>query len=98
MHVASQVCGNHLETETIPDFLFADMFAGIGGIRLGFEQAFGNNVMTTFVAELDENAQKTYVANFGKNLSYKVILQKFLRMIYLCLIFVLQVFRARLFR
>ncbi|MCL2603147.1 MAG: DNA (cytosine-5-)-methyltransferase [Defluviitaleaceae bacterium] len=43
-----------------------DLFAGIGGIRLGFDQAFGNTLKTVFVSEWDENAQKTYKANFKK--------------------------------
>ncbi len=42
-----------------------DLFAGIGGIRLGFEQAFGDILKTVFVSELDEQAQKTYKANFN---------------------------------
>lgn len=41
-----------------------DLFAGIGGIRLGFDKAFGENISTVFVSEWDENAQKTYKANF----------------------------------
>lgn len=41
-----------------------DLFAGIGGIRLGFDQAFGENIKTVFVSEWDEFAQKTYKANF----------------------------------
>lgn len=41
-----------------------DLFAGIGGIRLGFEQAFGEDLKTVFVSEWDEHAQKTYKANF----------------------------------
>jgi len=41
-----------------------DLFAGIGGIRLGFEQAFGDNIRTVFVSEWDEKAQETYRANF----------------------------------
>lgn len=41
-----------------------DLFAGIGGIRLGFEQAFGKSIETVFVSEWDEHAQKTYKANF----------------------------------
>lgn len=41
-----------------------DLFAGIGGIRLGFDQAFGKNIQTVFVSEWDENAKKTYQANF----------------------------------
>lgn len=44
-----------------------DLFAGIGGIRLGFDQAFGKNIETTFVCEWDENCQKTYKANFPEN-------------------------------
>jgi len=42
-----------------------DLFAGIGGIRLGFEQAFGEKMETVFVSEWDEYAQKTYKANFS---------------------------------
>ena len=42
-----------------------DLFAGIGGIRLGFENAFGNELKTVFVSERDEYAQKTYKANFN---------------------------------
>lgn len=42
-----------------------DLFAGIGGIRLGFEEAFGERIQTVFVSELDEHAQKTYKANFA---------------------------------
>ena len=42
-----------------------DLFAGIGGIRLGFDQAFGKDIETVFVSEWDEWAKKTYEANFG---------------------------------
>lgn len=42
-----------------------DLFAGIGGIRIGFDRAFGNNIKTVFVSEWDEYAQKTYKANFN---------------------------------
>ena len=35
-----------------------DLFAGIGGIRLGFERAFGDEINTVFVSEWDEYAQK----------------------------------------
>ena len=41
-----------------------DLFAGIGGIRLGFERAFGPDIETVFVSEWDTDAQKTYRANF----------------------------------
>lgn len=41
-----------------------DLFAGIGGIRLGFEQAFGKAAKTVFVSEFDPHAVQTYSANF----------------------------------
>lgn len=45
-------------------FRFIDLFAGIGGIRLGFEAVGGHCV---FSSEFDENACKTYEANFGEH-------------------------------
>ena len=42
-----------------------DLFAGIGGIRIGFEKAFGDSIRTVFASEWDEYAQKTYRANFN---------------------------------
>ena len=45
-------------------YKFIDLFAGIGGIRIGFEKAFKNESETVFVSEWDEYAQKTYQANF----------------------------------
>lgn len=41
-----------------------DLFAGIGGIRMGFDNAFGNDIETVFVSEWDKAAQQTYKANF----------------------------------
>ena len=41
-----------------------DLFAGIGGIRMGFDNAFGKGISTVFVSEWDEFAQKTYKANY----------------------------------
>jgi len=46
------------------DFTFIDLFAGIGGIRLGFEAARGQCV---FTSEWDAYAQKTYRRNFGED-------------------------------
>lgn len=43
-------------------FRFADLFAGIGGTRLGFEAAGGRCV---FTSEWNPYAQQTYAANFG---------------------------------
>lgn len=45
-----------------------DLFAGIGGIRLGFDNAFKENISTVFVSEWDKYAQQTYKANFGESL------------------------------
>ena len=42
-----------------------DLFAGIGGIRLGFENAFGSDLETVFVSEWDKKAQETYRINFN---------------------------------
>lgn len=44
-------------------FEFIDLFAGIGGIRLGFESVGGTCV---FSSEWDKDACKTYQANFGE--------------------------------
>ena len=43
-------------------FTFIDLFAGIGGMRMGFEAAGGRCV---FTSEWNPYAQKTYAANFG---------------------------------
>lgn len=45
-------------------FTFIDLFAGIGGMRVGFEQAGGRCV---FTSEWNEWSQKTYKANFGND-------------------------------
>jgi DNA (cytosine-5)-methyltransferase 1 len=47
-----------------PAFRFIDLFAGIGGLRIGFESIGGRCV---FTSEWDENAQKTYALNFPDN-------------------------------
>lgn len=46
------------------EFTFIDLFAGIGGIRLGFESVGGRCV---FTSEWDPYAQKTYRRNFGED-------------------------------
>ncbi len=47
-------------------FRAIDLFAGIGGIRLGFKQAFGDQINFVFSCEIDEYARKTYNANFNE--------------------------------
>ncbi|OGT60951.1 MAG: DNA (cytosine-5-)-methyltransferase [Gammaproteobacteria bacterium RIFCSPHIGHO2_12_FULL_45_12] len=46
------------------EFTCIDLFAGIGGIRLGFESQGGECV---FTSEWDQYCQKTYIENFGNN-------------------------------
>lgn len=50
--------------ESNPVYKSIDLFAGIGGIRMGFDEAFGDEIETEFVCEWDEYAQQTYRANF----------------------------------
>jgi len=45
-----------------PKFTFIDLFAGIGGMRTGFEKAGGSCV---FTSEWNPWAQKTYIENYG---------------------------------
>ena len=45
-------------------FKAIDLFAGIGGIRLGFEEAFDDGIETVFVSEWNKFSNKTYRANF----------------------------------
>lgn len=44
-------------------FRFIDLFAGIGGVRLGFQQ---NGGVCVFSSEYDKAAQKTYKDNHGE--------------------------------
>ena len=44
-------------------FKFIDLFAGIGGIRIPFEELGGKCV---FTSEWDKYSQKTYLANYGE--------------------------------
>lgn len=43
-----------------------DLFAGIGGIRLGFQHAFQENIEFVFASEIDKYACETYYANYGE--------------------------------
>ncbi len=58
------------EVENVPfptpkdyKFKFIDLFAGIGGFRLALQNLGGKCI---FTSEWDENAKKTYRANFGE--------------------------------
>nr|WP_256515648.1 DNA (cytosine-5-)-methyltransferase [Alsobacter ponti] len=52
------------QNSTPPAFTFIDLFAGIGGLRRGFEPLGGKCV---FTCEWDRYSQKTYMANFPQD-------------------------------
>jgi DNA (cytosine-5)-methyltransferase 1 len=47
-----------------------DLFAGIGGTRLGFEKAGLDNIQCVFTSEWDKYSVQTYKANFGEDYIY----------------------------
>ena len=49
-------------------FTFIDLFAGIGGMRLGFESAGGECVLTS---EIDSKAMQTYQLNYRDETSHR---------------------------
>jgi len=49
--------------DSVHSFKFIDLFAGIGGVRIPFQQAGGKCV---FTSEWDKFSQKTYATNFGE--------------------------------
>jgi len=57
----SMLAGRRDRAQAVNTFRFIDLFAGVGGMRLGFESVGGRCV---FTSEWDAYAQKTYRANF----------------------------------
>jgi DNA (cytosine-5)-methyltransferase 1 len=55
-----------MQRDAAPRFRFIDLFAGIGGIRMGFEAQGGACV---FTSEWNPFSQKTYRENFGGDFS-----------------------------
>ena len=51
--------------QTKSSYKFIDLFAGIGGIRLGFEHIFKDTSSFVFASEIDKFAQTTYASNYG---------------------------------
>jgi DNA (cytosine-5)-methyltransferase 1 len=47
------------------DFRLIDLFAGAGGMTLGFTPAFGNNFVPVWANDNNRDAVRTYNANFG---------------------------------
>ena len=57
---------NNIENnQTTSTYKFIDLFAGVGGIRLGFEEIFKNQSSFVFASEIDKFAQQTYASNYG---------------------------------
>ncbi len=55
-----------MEHHTSKTYKAIDLFAGIGGIRRGFESVFQEDIEFVFSSEIDSNAQKTYYLNYGE--------------------------------
>jgi DNA (cytosine-5)-methyltransferase 1 len=55
------LAASHTKTRSDPPFTFIDLFAGIGGLRMGFEAIGGKCV---FTSEWDKYASITYRKNF----------------------------------
>ena len=59
--------GHEAATSSDAAFRFIDLFAGIGGIRMGFEAQGGACV---FTSEWNDFSKKTYLENYGANHSF----------------------------
>jgi DNA (cytosine-5)-methyltransferase 1 len=57
-------------TNKFDNYSFIDLFAGIGGIRLGFEKA---GMTCVYSNEYKQSAANTYIANFGENIDVRDI-------------------------
>lgn len=73
-------------------FTFIDLFAGIGGMRLAYENVGGRCVYSN---EWNKYSQQTYYANFGNN--RKAILQRWTLKQFLIMIYWLQGSRVNRF-
>lgn len=62
-HLFGEVFNAPFKAITKPKFTFIDLFAGIGGFRIAMQNLGGECV---FSSEWDEQAQRTYYANYGE--------------------------------
>lgn len=62
-HLFGEVFNPPFKPITRPKFTFIDLFAGIGGFRMALQNLGGECV---FSSEWDEQAQRTYYANYGE--------------------------------
>src|SRR3989338_7116191 len=63
MYVQTRLVSGAMVNKNTNSLRFIDLFAGIGGTRIGFEKAGAKCV---FSSEWDKDCQKTYEANFGE--------------------------------
>lgn len=61
--IMHDLCKNNHNSSPEALFTFIDLFAGIGGMRIAFEEAGGKCVYSN---EWNKYCQKTYFANFGE--------------------------------
>ena len=61
--IIEYLAGREYKSTKNSKFTFIDLFAGIGGMRIAFENNGGRCV---FTSEWDRYSQKTYLANFGE--------------------------------
>ncbi|MFN6941894.1 MAG: DNA (cytosine-5-)-methyltransferase, partial [Parvibaculum sp.] len=64
IRMLEQKASDRLVASRKTSFRFIDLFAGIGGLRLGFEAIGGRCV---FTCEWDKNSRETYALNFRDN-------------------------------
>lgn len=62
-YLFSDVYNSPFPPQANPEFTFIDLFAGIGGFRMALQNLGGECV---FSSEWDEQAQRTYYANYGE--------------------------------
>lgn len=62
----TQLLNKQLLIPTNNEYKIIDLFAGVGGIRLGFENIFREKSKVVFSSEIDKHAQKTYYKNFNE--------------------------------
>jgi DNA (cytosine-5)-methyltransferase 1 len=55
-----------LSAAELRSYRAVELFAGIGGIRLGFQEAFGNRINFLWANDFNKASCKTYEENFGK--------------------------------
>ncbi len=57
---------NNVTDTRVSQYRIVDLFAGIGGIRTGFQKVFKKDCSIVFSSEIDKNAQKTYYLNYNE--------------------------------